>query len=208
MPRICVVCSSPKRAEIENAILSGGSVYELERKLSIGRSAIERHRRKHMQQVAENRAIVIERDRAARTGREVLKAAAASDEPPVSVLVEALLGTRTQALKIRAIEERLERVAAVAEADKASQHVAALSGQQLRAVEVGSRLAGNPNFAPRANEGSAGGGQAPFSITINLGRDGAGNEKTVEIKATPTPVQPDPAVIIDGELGPEAPETS
>jgi hypothetical protein len=163
-------------------MLDSATDRDIEQRYGIARSSVSRHRLRHMLRLEQDRVAVLERDRKAREQRAELAKAAGSDEVPVSVLVEALLGTRAQALKIKHIEERLERVAAVAEADKVPQHVAAVSGQQLRAVEVGSRLAGNPNFVPRAETSGGGLGGQRFSIQIILG-DG----RDVSITATPTP---------------------
>jgi hypothetical protein len=151
-----------------------------------------------MQAVAEHKAVILERAKLALRERKELARAASMDEPPVNVLVDALMGVRAQALKMKNIEDRLERVAAVAEADKAPQHVAAVSGQQLRAVEVGSRLAGNPNFVPRAETSGGGSGGPRFSIQIILG-DG----RDVSITATPTPQPVNEDGVIEGQSEPE-----
>jgi hypothetical protein len=192
--RLCAICGSRDRKQIEEAILSGASVYELETQLGIHRSTLERHRRLHMQQVAEHKAVIVERAKLALRERKELAKAASADELPVNVLVDALMGVRAQALKMKNIEERLERVAAVAEADKAPQHVAALSGQQLRAVEVGSRLGQVGGYAQPRTVGPGGGEGSKFSITIMLGDD-----KKVSINATPMP-QDQSAPEIEGEF--------
>jgi hypothetical protein len=63
------------------------------------------------------------------------------------------------------VQERLERTADAAEADKQRLAVASLSGQQLRAAEVRAKLGGVGGYATPRTEKPAG---APFVLTINF----------------------------------------
>jgi hypothetical protein len=158
---------------------------EIARRLGADKSAVNRHRRFHIVKPNLDRAAIIAKDREAREHRRELAVAAASHEPPVSVLVESLLGLKAQALKIQNIEARLENLSRVAEGDKALGAAAQLAGAQLRSVEVGSRLAGTGGYAPQRTP-TAGAPGERFSISIILG------DKETHIT---TVAQPQPPVI-------------
>jgi hypothetical protein len=194
MPRPCLICSRADRPLIEGAIDAGASDYRIAREFGIERTAVTRHRSRHMVRVEEDRLAILGRDRSARAERRAIAAAAASDEPPVSMLVESLLGLKAQAKKLDSIEQRLERMAVMSEQEKSASSVAQLSAQQLRSVEVGSRLAQTGGYAAPRNVGPSGEG-SKFSITIVLG-DG----RDVKINATPVP-QP---AVVEGEISEES----
>ncbi len=44
MPRVCTICSSPKRQMIERAILNGEPVRDIERRTDLSRPSIQRHK--------------------------------------------------------------------------------------------------------------------------------------------------------------------
>jgi hypothetical protein len=141
-----LVCSHTNRQAIEGMLSDGLPDPEVARRFGIERVSIGRHRRHHLLPVVRDRAALLAKDAPARVEREQLAAAAASDTPPVQALVEATLGMRRQMEKLDAIEQRLERMAAAAETASSSAGVAQLSAQQLRSVEVGSRLAGTGGY--------------------------------------------------------------
>jgi hypothetical protein len=132
-----------------------------------------------------HRTALLAKDREARRERKELAAAAASDAPSTAALVEATLGLGAQIGKLNSIEERLERMAAAAEASQSTQGVAVLSGQQLRGIETGAKLAGVGGIAPRSAEAAVPGER--FSVTILLGDQ---RETTIA-----TVVEPHPLVI-------------
>jgi hypothetical protein len=96
----------------------------------------------------EQRLTILNKDREEKRQRQELVAAAASDVPSTQAMIEAHLGMQTQIAKLSAIEARLERMAANAEAQGAAASVAQLSGQQLRGVEVGAKLGAVGGYKP------------------------------------------------------------
>jgi hypothetical protein len=153
---------------------------EIARRLGADKSAVNRHRRFHIEQPNRDRAAIIARDREARAQRQELAAAAEADAPSTAALIEATIGLRRQMEKLVEVEQRLSRVATRAEKDGAHGAVAQVAGAQLRSLEYGSRLAGHPSFVPRAADAGGGASVQPFSITIVL--DGR------ETKITAAPV--------------------
>lgn len=108
--------------------------------------AVGRHRRAHL--VAPLRAAVAALDRGREIGQQRAdQSAAIAQADPLAIA--AALSLPRQVEKLVAIETRLERMAAVAEAGQSPASVATLSAQQLRGVEVGSRLAGVGSYAPQ-----------------------------------------------------------
>jgi len=115
--------------------------------------AVFRHRRAHVLTPAQHRSAVIQKDREARQKRQERATAASSNAPDTQTLVESVLGLRAQTEKLAAIEQRLERMSALAEAGASAQGVAQLTAQSLRSIEVGSRLAGVGGYAPGTDSG-------------------------------------------------------
>jgi len=85
---------------------------------------------------------------------------------------------KAQAEKLERIESRLERMAAVAEAGGSANAVSQLAGQQIRAVEVGAKLAGVGGYAPSRPAGD-GAPAAPVVISFNFA--GVGRMDTMTI---------------------------
>ncbi len=97
------------------------------------------------------------------------------------VAVAAALGLAAQAAKLERIEQRLERVAVVAETAGSPAGVATIAAQQLRGVEVGSRLGGIPGFVPAAVQAIGPPGMEPrFSVLIIF--QGAQKTETIVVE--------------------------
>jgi hypothetical protein len=148
MSRPCIVCSHPSRQAIDALIDTGASDYEIGRRFSIERVSVGRHRREHVIKPAQDRLAILAKGTAERRERQELAAAAASDTPSIEALIEATLGLRRQMEKLTSIEQRLERMATLAEGAGSSAGVAALAAQQFRGIETGARLAGIGGYAP------------------------------------------------------------
>jgi hypothetical protein len=191
MPRPCLICSSKARLKkaaeliaagcpdqaIANALnrlghrtRARGAAEQTPRpttSLPMSYMAVSRHRRLHVLKVAQDQIALVGKGRAARLHRERLAAAGASDAPTPAQFVEAFFGLRAQAEKLTRIEDRLERVAVLAEESASPNAVAQVAAQQLRSVEVGAKVAGVGGYAPaRAADQPAAG--AKFSVTIQF----------------------------------------
>jgi hypothetical protein len=175
--------------------MQGVADREVARRLGADKSAVNRHRRFHLERPNLDRASIIEKDREAREERRMLAQAAQLDAPSPSAVIEAMLGLQAQAKKLDSIEQRLERMATMSEQEKSASSVAQLASQQLRSVEVGSRLAGTGGYAQPRTVGPGGSEGSKFSITIMLG-----NGKDVSINATPVPQ----SAVVEGEISEES----
>jgi hypothetical protein len=178
MPRPCIVCSRTDRSSIDALIATGASDYEVGRQSGIERVSVGRHRRQHIIKPAQDRLALLAKDADARRERQELAAAAASDTPSAQALIEATLGLRAQMAKLTSIEQRLERMATLAEGAGSPAGVAQLAAQQFRGIETGAKLAGIGGFAPAAQTVSQ--PAAPvFSITMVF--PSVGREETISM---------------------------
>jgi hypothetical protein len=185
MPRPCLICSSElktaKAAELMAAGLSDQAVAnvlnEIDRSSpAMSYMAVSRHRRLHIVKTAQERLAIVTKGNAARRDRTQVAAAAAADAPTPAQFVEAFFGLKAQAEKLQRIEDRLERMAALAEESQSPNGVAQVAAQQLRSVEVGAKVAGIGGYGTqRAPE--QGGGAEKFQIKIVF--QGAGRTETI-----------------------------
>jgi hypothetical protein len=51
MPRICTVCISPRRAEVDNALVAGEAVTAVAARLGLSPDAVDRHARNHLRRM-------------------------------------------------------------------------------------------------------------------------------------------------------------
>jgi hypothetical protein len=182
MGRPCRVCSHRQRRAIEEMINAGESDYTIGRQFNLERTGVGRHRRDHILKPAQDRITIISKGADVRQEREQLARAAASDAPSTEAIVAAAIGLQAQVAKLTAIEARLERMAVQAEEAGSPTAVAVLSGQALRGVEVGSRLAGTGAYAPQRGVEQAGTG-ASFSVQIVF--SGSGHTETFTTSSRP-----------------------
>jgi hypothetical protein len=197
MPRPCLICSSAtksaKAAELIASGLPDQAVADALNALTpqsqpMSFMAVSRHRRAHILKPAQDRLAVISKGSATRIEREQLAAAASADAPTPQEFADAYLGLKAQVEKLQRIEERLERMASMAEVGESPAGVAQLAAQQLRSVEVGSKLAGVGGYAPGKGAGDGAPTRA-FVVNINFPD---WTETTAAI-IDGTPVRPDPS---------------
>jgi hypothetical protein len=192
MPRPCLVCTHPDRSMIEAMIDTGASDYEVGRQFDVERVSVGRHRRLHLIKPAQDRLAILARGSAERQQRRELAAtASSSDTPTPSEFVEAFFGLKAQAEKLQRIDDRLERMASLAEQQESPNGVAQLAAQQLRSVEVGARVAGVGGYAAQRGP-EQGGGAGAFQINIVF--QNAGRTETIStIETSLATEQPDQA---------------
>ncbi len=193
MSNPCRICSHPGWFEQAGVWASEGlSDREVARRLGVDKSLVTRHRQRHVITPLKHRLAIAGKGDAPRRERQQLAAAAASDAPTPAQFVEAFFGLKAQAEKLQRIEDRLERVAVLAEESASPNAVAQVAAQQLRSVEVGARVAGVGGYATARAIDQPLAGQK-FSINIIFASTG----ETVSIT---TPVQASaPVSVIDGE---------
>ena len=189
--RPCLICSNnAKMAKAAELILAGSSDQSVANTLSamtpnlppLSEMAVSRHRRNHILKVAQDRLAIASKGAAPREERKQIAKAAAADTPTVQEFVDAFFGLKAQAEKLQRIEDRLERMAALAESNESATGVAALAGNQLRAVETGAKLVGTGGFATPKMANMGGGPLVQFTIQYS-------GAPPFSISATP--VEPD-----------------
>jgi hypothetical protein len=179
MARPCLVCTDLKRSTIDALLSTGASDYEVGRRFNLERVSVGRHRRRHLIKPARDRLAILAKDSTVRQHREQFAAAAAYDAPTPAQFVEAFFGLKAQAEKLQRIEDRLERVAVLAEESASPNAVAQVAAQQMRGIEVCAKIAGVGAYAPaRASDPGAGG--QTFAVNILFS-----NGETVSIATTP-----------------------
>ena len=181
MARPCsICCCENKRQTAADLIASGATDQVIADHLGVGRMAVQRHRINHIIKPTQDRLAIVAKGAPARQERQQIAAAAAAGAPSPQQVVDALLGLQAQAAKLQGIEDRLERMAAVAETNNSTNGVAQLAAQQLRGVEVGAKLAGVGSYAPQKPAASAAGGV--FSVNILFSN---GVQETITTVAAP-----------------------
>jgi hypothetical protein len=167
--------------EIEALLEAGWSDTRVAQEFHLVAMSLGRHRRFHVVKPTQDRIAVLAKDGAEQRQRKELAQAAASDTPSIREIVEAAFGLLAQATKITRVEEHLDKGAEIAAAAGSPAGVAAIAGQQLRAIEVGSRLAGLPGFTPVPQVINQAGDREKFSVNIIF--QGAGHTETITVAA-------------------------
>jgi hypothetical protein len=142
----------------------------------ISRMAVARHRQNHIERPAKAIVAAANKGKDVRDERDQFVAAAEAGD-----VAAAFLSLERIAADLRRVQERLERTAEAAEADKQRLVVASLSGQQLRAAEVRAKLGGIGGYAPARSEMS---NAPPFVLNIHFS---GGRTQRIE----GTPMEPD-----------------
>lgn len=172
MANPCRICSSSDWIDKAGTwAREGVPDREVARRLGCDKSLVTRHRQNHVIKPMQNQLAIAGKGAAPRQERRELAAAAASDAPTPAEFVEAYFGLRAQAEKLQRIEDRLERMATLAEHSQSPNGVAQVAAQQLRSVEVGAKVASTGGYAPqRAPAGGA--GAQTFSVNIHFASTG------------------------------------
>jgi hypothetical protein len=179
--RHCSICSNLEKIRLAADMIAAGAPDQaVADAIGAGRMAVARHRQNHLIKPMADRLAIMNKGAGPQQERQQLAAAAATDTPTPQQFVDAFLGLKAQAEKLQRIEERLERMAALAEANESASGVAQIAGQQLRGVEVGAKLAGAGGYAPQK---LAGGAEGMFSVTIVLGE---GRTETISVASVAT----------------------
>lgn len=151
MSNPCRICCKPGWSErADQWACEGVSDREVARRLGVNKSLVTRHRRRHFVAPMQHQLAITEKGATAQKQRERLAAAASVDALTPAEFVEAFFGLKAQAEKLQRIEDRLERMAALAEESQSPNGVAQVAAQQLRSVEVGAKVAGVGVYAPAA----------------------------------------------------------
>jgi hypothetical protein len=207
MARPCLICSSVTKTKLAGEMISAGNT---DRAIAdalnvaepaaapLSAMAVSRHRRNHVLDVTKQRLAVISKGSDARQNRVELAAAAAADAPTPQQFVEAFFGLKAQSEKLQRIEDRLERMAAVAETGGSTNGVAQLAAQQLRSVEVGAKLASTGGYAPAKSIGE--GNATAFSVNFHFS---GGMTETITVRQ---PAVAHPAGMVDEGKYDNAPE--
>jgi hypothetical protein len=176
--RNCKICSNVKLAKRCGELIAEGlsdraiaEALGLVKPGGAGRMCVQRHRTAHV--AAPARAILeaANRGRDAADQRQQLVAKAQAGELDA---VDRFLALDQITADLRKTQERLERVADAAEQGGQNAAVAALSAQQLRAMEVRSKLGSVGGYAPPQKGGD---GEA-MTFTVNF-HFGGGRVETI-----------------------------
>jgi hypothetical protein len=143
---ICKVCRLPDQNVVRAAFASGASDRQLAQRFGVSHAAIGRHRRAHILAPLKIAVATLDKGHTAHQQRE--QQLAAIEQGDQVAIALATFGMPQQLDKVSKVEQRLERMAAAAETASSSTGVAQLSAQQLRSVEVGSKLAGTGGYKP------------------------------------------------------------
>jgi hypothetical protein len=158
--RPCQICSDADSLRMAAELIAAGASDQAvaDRIGGISRMAVARHRQNHIERPAKAIVAAANKGKDVREERDQLVAAAEGGDTAA-----AFLALNQIAADLRRVQERLERTADAAEADKQRLAVASLSGQQLRAAEVRAKLGGVGGYAtPRTDKP----GGAPFVLNI------------------------------------------
>ena len=152
--RPCQVCVSAARLKLAAEMIGAGASDQAiaNRIGGISRMTVARHRQNHIERPAKAIVAAANKGKDVRDERDQLVAAAEAGDTAA-----AFLALNQIAVDLRRVQERLERAADAAEADKQRLAVASLSGQQLRAAEVRAKLGGVGGYATPRTDKPAGG---------------------------------------------------
>jgi predicted transcriptional regulator len=186
MSNVCRLCRHDDPELVRRLFARNLSDRQIAQQLGVSHSAVSRHRRAHIAPLVKAAAIALDRGRAIHERREQQLAAIQQGDTIAAVL--AAFGLAPQLEKIANIERRLERVIENAENAGSAASVAQIASQQLRSVEVGSRLAQTGGYKPASAIPQA--GERP-TISIEMVFSAAGRTETITLADRP---------VLDGDL--------
>jgi hypothetical protein len=180
MPRLCKICTYPDQAAVRAAFTSGAPDRELAQQFGVSHMAIGRHRRAHIVRPMAAAVAALDRGRALRQQHEQQLAAIEQGDPLAVAL--AAFGTPQQLDKVAKVEQRLTRLADQAEASGSVAAATQVVSQQLKSVEIGSRIAQTGGYGAARVPGQSGEVRT-FSITMVF--PNAGRTESMTIIETP-----------------------
>ena len=128
MARTCVICArSDWEAKASNWAHEGVSDREVARRLGCDKSSVTPHRTNHLIKPLQDQLAIVSKGVPSRQKRRELAAAAVADAPTPVQFVEAFFGLKAQAEKLQRIEDRLERMASLAEESRSPNGVAQIA---------------------------------------------------------------------------------
>jgi hypothetical protein len=193
MPRTCAICSCPDQEAVRAAFATNATDRQLAQLFGVSHMAIGRHRRNHLVAPLKAAVAALDRGRAIRERRQQQLAAI---EQGASAAIAAAFALPDQLDKVARVEQRLERLATSAEQAGSPTGVAALAAQQLRSVEVGSRLAAVGGYKPPSVMAPS---AEKATITIEMVFPNSGKREEIALAGRP---------VLDGDLvEPPAPDT-
>jgi hypothetical protein len=171
MAQLCKICVNGAREAIDQLICSGVSDAQIGRRFGLLRVCVLRHRKNHLIPANQHRTAILEKERKAREERQQLAAAAAADTPSIEVLIEQNLSMRAQIASLSEVKADLRHGATIAREAGSPAAIAQVAGQQLRHVEVSSRLGGTGGYRQTGTEGGGGPGNR-WSIQFHFASSG------------------------------------
>jgi hypothetical protein len=180
MPRICKICAYPDQAAVKAAFASGAPDRELAQRFGVSHMAIGRHRRAHIVRPMVAAVAALDRGRARRQQREQ-QLAAIEQGDPLAIATAAFSAPR-QLAKITEAESRLTRLADAAEASGAVTAATQVVSQQLKSVEIGSRIAQTGGYGAVHVAGQSGEAR---TLSITMVFPNAGRTESMTIIETP-----------------------
>jgi hypothetical protein len=203
MSRVCNICRRLDRAEIDRLLSSGDvSDHAVARRFKIGRSSITRHRQRHILKPLADQAALLARDAAEKRQRKALAQAVTADQPSTATLIETHLGARATVEKLVDIDKTLVQEIGHHVTTHNGTAVAALSGQRIRGVEVGAKIAGVGGYRPTVMEAGGAAGMNRWSIQIIM--PNANRTETINvvgpIAGGDTAGETDSGDVIDGSI--------
>jgi hypothetical protein len=186
MTQRCRVCTHPDHKTIDDLLLSGVPDRHVAKQFGIETVSVGRHRRNHL--LAPKIVEALDRRlRQNKIERQAQRAVEAYDKGDSKALALASLSLTAQATKIVEVEGWVKSGVAHAMKTGALNALAPLAGTQLRAVEVGSKLAGTGGYRPPSVLPQ---GVEKATVSIEMIFQGAGKTESINLAGRP---------VIDGD---------
>jgi hypothetical protein len=184
MARTCAICGHRDQAAIKQAFSSGLSDRAIARRFGMSHVAVGNHRKEHILKPMTAAVSALDRGTPQRQQREQqLADIAAGDEGTIATTIAAFSQT-AQLNKMSQHEASLAGLFNQAVAEGSITAATNVVSQQIRTVEVGSKIAGVGGYAPARTVGEAGEASS-FSVNIIFSESGHRETITVANPASP-----------------------
>jgi hypothetical protein len=206
MPRACTLCAYRDQAAVRAAFAAGLSDRAIGRQFGLTHPAVAHHRREHMLKPLTAAVAALDKGVAQRQQRKEQLAAISEGDPTAIAAAIAAFSASRQLGKITAAEARLSRLADKAEASGAVATATQVVGQQLKSVEIGSRIAQTGGYAPPRTPAQPAEGSR---WTIQMVFPNAGKVEEINITTAPTGQEadiPQMPPTIEGRCAPISPK--